>query len=150
MNGRSQVAAPDPNGRAEGCQPPPSRAERCARRLETEEAPPKPEQRGRRERRAPSARSAKERSDSARERVGARGATHEGSEDKEGRRRRKESRRTARAWLRAARRRLTRGDNDSRTNERKRNRTTIAATDGWDEERFHVALERFAGLHGRY
>lgn len=63
---------------------------------------------------------------------------------------RKEASTAARAWPRAPRRRLTWGDNDSHTNERKRKRRTLADTDGWDEERSHVALERFAGLQGRY
>ena len=63
---------------------------------------------------------------------------------------RKEASAAARAWPRAPRRRRTWGDNDSHTNERKRKCMTIADTDGRDEERFHVALERFAGLQGRY
>lgn len=63
---------------------------------------------------------------------------------------RKEASAAARVRPRAPRRRRTWGDNDSHTNERKRKRRMTADTDGRDEERFHVALERFAGLQGRY
>lgn len=63
---------------------------------------------------------------------------------------RKEASAAARERPREPRRRRTWGDNDSHTNERKRKRRTIADTDGWDEERSHVAQARCEGKEGRY